>query len=185
MILSAPQSGAIHPEWRSPSSVGTGTPLLVKGRVVENGVSYLVGDLMSGRGGADPAIRTPDVFTFEREWTCAYPNNPATEATDISMETRLAIVYALEEILFDPYSVRSARISKANAFIDSNGDIVETICLSFNAKNRMGGYIGVSTTGFFVRSDGTLFQSIKDYMLHEECSDQAFVPFPELEAVGG
>lgn len=183
-VLSTPQSGAVHPDWKPPSYVGTGTPLLVKGRVVDSGVSYLTGDLMSGRGGVDPTIMTPDVFTLEQEWTCAYPKNPTTEASDISIETRSVVVRALEGILFDPYSVRSAKISIANSFADSNGNLVETICLSFNAKNRLGGYIGVSTMGFFVRTDGTLFQPIRDYMLQAECGHQTFVPFPELEALG-
>ena len=184
-VLSAPQSGAIHPDWKPPSRVGTGTPLFVKGRLVDRGVPYLAGDLMTSQGGVDPTDMTPDVFTLEKEWTCAYPKNPATVSSDNSAETRLSVVAALEGILFDPYSVRSAKISIANSFADSNGDLVETICLLFNAKNRMGGYTGVSKMGFYVRRDGTLFQPIKDYMLQAECGHQILVPFPELEALGG
>ena len=50
---------------------------------------------------------------------------------------------------FDPYSIRDASLSKPELgrFMFSGGWVV---CLRANAKNRLGGYTGVSDTVFFV-----------------------------------
>lgn len=64
---------------------------------------------------------------------------------------RLAIVEAAREILVDPYSIRDVAIS---SMYDIKGDGSQSVvCVKYNAKNRMGGYTGRTTTGIFI-ADG-------------------------------
>ena len=63
-------------------------------------------------------------------------------ATPPTPQLRAMIVDQARDYLIDPYSVRDAEISGVNDL----GDGVTSVCVRFNAKNRMGGYTGRQAT---------------------------------------
>ena len=65
----------------------------------------------------------------------------------------------LDEILFDPYSVKGLRItSPETGWYNSFGKISYGYRgkVSFNAKNRYGGYVGKRTYWYFIRNNKLL-----------------------------
>lgn len=79
---------------------------------------------------------------------------------------------------FDPYSIRSASISEPvqGHLLFQQGYIV---CVELNAKNRMGGYIGLQKTAYLLNRD-TVVQTMTKAPL---CNSPQlnFSPWPELE----
>ena len=89
---------------------------------------------------------------------------------------------------FDPYSIRDASISEPvwSRKGEPNGWLV---CLEANAKNRMGGYTGLSRTAYYVRIGGHLVGSETGDYGNYICTGRTltgmrtltFSPWPELE----
>jgi hypothetical protein len=81
---------------------------------------------------------------------------------------------------YDPYSIRSARLSYPNQghILFQQGWIV---CLEANSKNRMGGYTGLKRTGYLIRS-GLVLQVAENAQL---CNDPSvyYHDAPELENI--
>jgi hypothetical protein len=81
---------------------------------------------------------------------------------------------------FDPYSVRSASVSQPiqGHLFFQQGWIA---CLEANAKNRMGGYIGVQRTAYLLNR-GSVVQTMEKAPL---CNNPQvnFSPWPELEQI--
>ena len=77
---------------------------------------------------------------------------------------------------FDPYTVRDASISfpDRGRMYAAQGWIV---CVSANAKNRMGGYTGIHTTAYLL-NNGVVIDSDDS---PETCLHEKFEPFPEIE----
>lgn len=78
----------------------------------------------------------------------------------------------IHENFFDPYSVRDAGI--ATPKLRGNKWLV---CFRTNAKNRMGGYVGLSNSAFYVQ-DG---KAVEDFWgtAASGCANEVFEPFPE------
>lgn len=68
----------------------------------------------------------------------------------------------LQETLFDPYSVRDLEVTVPVEGTLWQGLLlgghlpVWTVCATFNAKNRFGGYTGRSTTVLFIRNNSVI-----------------------------
>jgi len=79
---------------------------------------------------------------------------------------------------FDPYSIRSVSVSQPiqGHLFFRQGWIV---CLESNAKNRMGGYIGLQRTAYLLNR-GNVVQTMEKAPL---CNDAqvSYSPWPELE----
>ena len=89
---------------------------------------------------------------------------------------------------FDPYSIRDAAISEPvrSHTGEPNGWLV---CLEANAKNRMGGYTGLSRTAYYVRAEGQVVGTETGDYGNYICTGRTltgmrtltFAPWPELE----
>ncbi|PHQ98055.1 MAG: hypothetical protein COB40_02040 [Marinosulfonomonas sp.] len=179
-ILSKPDLSAVYPKWAPPSRVGTGTPFRAYRREVHNGISFLFGNIHSSR---TSAILDENVVVIESEWTCDYPVSPRQIEGSEAL-AREALAKRLERHLFDPYSVRAARISEFQISSGPSDSEILSVCVEFNAKNRLGAYTGITMSGYVFRQDGTLFRSVEGWQLDELCRQVQFAPFPELEALG-
>ena len=84
---------------------------------------------------------------------------------------------------FDPYSIRNASIS--NPVLPRSGWYADgwLVCLEVNAKNRMGGYTGLSRTAYFLRLGQGVVRVVESEDGEYYCSDNriVFSPWPELE----
>jgi len=86
-------------------------------------------------------------------------------------------VSAARDYLVDPYSVRDAEISHV---VDASKDgKIQAVCVKFNSKNRMGGYVGRSALSVRVVNDKPV-SAVQDppgcYL-----PGMKYRPFPELE----
>lgn len=90
---------------------------------------------------------------------------------------RAAIVREARDYLVDPYSVRDAEIS---SLVDATADKkTQAVCVKFNSKNRMGGYVGRSAWSVRVQNDKPTMavQNAPGCLL----PGMKYFPFPELE----
>lgn len=77
---------------------------------------------------------------------------------------------------FDPYSIRSARISEPRSW----GKLI-LVCVEANAKNRLGGYTGIQPTVYeFINKELSTSFSNNVFLCP---SDITYRPFPDLEAI--
>ena len=188
IVFSAPDLADESPVWNSPSGIAPRL-FIADERVVHDGTSLLLGGIHYSRSGdasrpiSSLFIHEPNLMIVENEWNCGYVDSTQKyENADIKI--RNLIVAKLERILFDPYSVRAARISDIFIMHDGNHLEVLAVCLEFNAKNRVGAYTGISVSGFVFRSDGTLFRPTSEWRQIELCSSVNYDEFGELEALG-
>lgn len=91
---------------------------------------------------------------------------------------------------FDPYSVRDAEIAPPKpmdspAFIPTSIGIGGTfesawvICMRANAKNRMGGYVGLRETAIVVKADRVIHAYDEPMATSYICDGARYEPFPE------
>lgn len=88
--------------------------------------------------------------------------------------------YARSQFYFDPYSLRDVSISTTIGTDVSLYGPVQTVCVRANAKNRLGGYIGIKATQFSLR-EGRVVGAFQDRYGIGCGRDTTFEPFPELE----
>lgn len=152
------------------------TSLAVTGaRRDTTGRSYLLGKLWyRSEPISDKVIATP-----EDQWSCTgaamnYQPSDDTFATNV----RDAIAKSIKSRLKDPYSVRSTLIS--TVFRSARyPEAASLACAWFNAKNSMGGYVGISADAFLVSEHGQrIWTPIGEP--DELCGKPAGDPFPEL-----
>lgn len=94
----------------------------------------------------------------------------------------------LRKTLFDPYSVRDAEI--AEPAVKASIHLVDptpgwTICVRYNAKNRLGAYTGMTENALLVRGDRitiSLNELTRAAPTIGMCRDAKWAPFPELGA---
>jgi len=99
-------------------------------------------------------------------------------AAPLPSDYREQIIAKVRDTFFDPYSIRDASISQPIAGAAFAGP-VSTVCIRANAKNRMGGYIGLKQTSFTFR-DGKLTVADSEYAAMT-CGQAVYEPFPEIE----
>ena len=93
-------------------------------------------------------------------------------------EYRDIIKKHLQRTLFDPYSVRSASIS-----LPTQGHLLFRqgwiVCVEMNAKNRMGGYVGIQRTAYLLNR-GAIAQEMDMAPLCDG-NQLAYNKWPEME----
>lgn len=108
---------------------------------------------------------------------CAMPPQ-ATDPGPFPADYKAVLQRHLARSLFDPYSVRSASISwpEAGHLFFQAGWLV---CAEFNAKNRMGGYVGLQRTAYLLRENEVVRTMDKAPL----CNDvrMKYSPWPEAE----
>jgi hypothetical protein len=113
------------------------------------------------------AVISGCAVTPSREAIGPYPNN-----------SRAIIKAHVMRTYFDPYSIRSASVSQTieGHLYFQQGWLV---CLESNAKNRMGGYVGIQRTAYLINR-GSIVQTMEKAPL---CDDPQFFysPWSELE----
>ena len=89
----------------------------------------------------------------------------------------------LRNSLLDPYTVRDAEIAHPTlkpswVLGDPPGWVV---CWRANAKNRMGGYTGITESRVLIRNGRVVSSDDGDAPYY--CGNAVYEPFPELEAI--
>lgn len=85
---------------------------------------------------------------------------------------------------YDPYSLRDVAISKPTpgVFFVNQGYYV---CFQCNAKNRMGGYVGISRNAYLINSSGVILAFENAMRCNDGQPDAAMLePWPEMEMAG-
>jgi hypothetical protein len=92
---------------------------------------------------------------------------------------RQLIIEHVRQTYNDPYSIRDAAISAPIAGTSFFG-AVQSVCVRANAKNRMGGYIGLKANAITFR-EGRIVSFSEEYagMI---CDGAIYEPFPEIDA---
>lgn len=98
--------------------------------------------------------------------------------TDLPTDYRQQIVKQVRTTFFDPYSIRDAEISEPFP----NKSVI-AVCIKMNAKNRMGGYIGIKPTAYYFKNGGFAF-SETDFA-PVVCDKAKYGPFPEIDSAPG
>lgn len=109
----------------------------------------------------------------------------STPATTITLqEAKLAVLNARGDIWKDPYSIRDAKITQPYqcSAILFNPPIDACVCVEANAKNAMGGYVGVKKYAVLL-SGKRYMQSAPNDDGIRPCN--GLMPFPELEGKAG
>lgn len=105
------------------------------------------------------------------------PQSVADSQHPASASLKAEIVKQARDRVFDPYSIRDAEISNVVLFNPRNG--IKAVCVKFNSKNQLGGYVGRSATGISIRNGILLGATDGD----PRCLDPRlkYQRFPELE----
>ena len=86
------------------------------------------------------------------------------------------IAQELRSRLFDPYSVRDAGITAPKwGVVGPIYGEQHFVCVRFNAKNRLGGYVGVEHWTYAWNNGEKIAR--RTYIV---CPDMNYLPFPEL-----
>ena len=119
---------------------------------------------------------------------CASLDQPNMSLGTFPADYKITIRKEVLRSFVDPYSIRSVSISAPirSSMGEPNGWLV---CLEANAKNRMGGYTGLSRTAYYIRSGGEVVGSETGSYGNYICSGKtlsgmrtlAYSLWPELE----
>jgi hypothetical protein len=108
--------------------------------------------------------------------TCAAPPAPQQSAGPAPENYKAILKAHIEKSYFDPYSVRNVAVSKPTlGKIGSEPGWV--VCLQSNAKNRMGGYVGLKKDAYLIRN-GIIINSETEAPV---CEALQLEPWPEIE----
>jgi len=93
---------------------------------------------------------------------------------------KATIAAYVRENFFDPYSLRGVAIAtpKPGVLAYTSGWLV---CFQANAKNRMGGYVGLGNTGYLIKN-GKVEVAIKGA---SDCDNDVYWPWLEMDNRGG
>jgi hypothetical protein len=87
----------------------------------------------------------------------------------------------IKTTFFDPYSIRDVKITKPFPARSGFG-IAWGVCLTLNAKNRMGGYIGLDTDFYVIAGSQVEQQDRLVPFVGDQCAGQVAEPWPEMDA---
>ena len=119
---------------------------------------------------------------------CASLDQPNTSLGPFPTDFKTTIRKHVLRSFFDPYSIRDASISEPVGSRTGEPD-GWLVCLETNAKNRMGGYTGLSRTAYYVRLGGQVVGLETGDYGNYSCSGRTltgtrtltYSPWPELE----
>lgn len=155
-------------------NLGNSTLLDVAQVDVEDGVPYLVGRLYF----RSELIVDRDITSPEKDWACDY-GIYESDGGRVPDRVRDDIALTVKEILIDPYSIRSVRIGTVMRSVQSPHAASAT-CVWLNAKNAMGGYVGISSIAVFFDTDED-FAWIPASLSDDICmASKSVEAFPEL-----
>jgi hypothetical protein len=103
-------------------------------------------------------------------------NEPANSAGPYPNNYEEIIKKYLHDTLKDPYSIQKLKISKPVEKTVFAGALAEgTIpayasCVSYNAKNSYGGYIGVQSYTYYLRNDAVFINALGIAMVKDGCA---------------
>jgi hypothetical protein len=108
---------------------------------------------------------------------CVTPPPASPQNAGPAPENYKAILKAhIEKNYFDPYSLRNVAISKPTLG-KIGSDPGWLVCLQNNAKNRMGGYVGLKKDAYLIRN-GVVIGSEDGAQV---CETLQLEPWPEME----
>ena len=119
---------------------------------------------------------------------CVSTAQPGAETGPYPARYREMAKEYLRKSLFDPYSVRDAEIAEPT--VKSSFYLIDptpawTICVRYNAKNRMGAYAGMTENALLVRGDQVTI-SLNELTAPTRtagiCRDAKWATFQELGA---
>jgi hypothetical protein len=119
---------------------------------------------------------------------CASTSQPGADTGPYPARYRELAKDYLRRALVDPYSVRDAEI--AEPIVKASFYLIDpspawTICVRYNARNRMGAYAGMTEDALLVRGDKVTI-SLNELTTPTRtagiCSDAKWAPFKELGA---
>ncbi len=117
---------------------------------------------------------------------CVSTPQPTAETGPLPARYREMARDYLRKTLFDPYSVRDAEIAEPE--VKSSIYLIDpapgwTICVRYNARNRMGAYTGLKENALLVRGDRVTI-SLNELTTPAPtigmCRAAKWAPFPEL-----
>lgn len=118
---------------------------------------------------------------------CAAPS-PQSTTEPFPAEYRQMTREYLRRTLLDPYSIRDAEIATPevrHSFYLIDPSPGWTICVRYNAKNRMGAYAGLTENALLVRG-GRISISLNEITTPTReapgiCGEAKYGPFPEMD----
>lgn len=109
------------------------------------------------------------------------PEEAISSVGPMPLDYKAQIIANAKSNYFDPYSIRSAEISKpVPAKNELYGKYAWVVCVKANAKNRFGAYVGQQLDGY-VFQNGKITQ--KSGHPETYCDGKPFEAFPELESI--
>jgi len=108
------------------------------------------------------------IFTFHPEQAGPFPDN-----------YKEIIKGHIERTYFDPYSLRSVSITTPHEGVWGPRSGYR-VCVECNAKNRMGGYIGMSRQQYLI-ARGSVVVAADGYMICDQAPFNDYSPWPEME----
>lgn len=156
----------------------------IERQITRGGESWVVGPVFF-RGQQTYRNDKPfDAFVLrERKLSCYYELD-AMVPTKLTAQHRSAIAQAVRGGLVDPYSVREARIASLRSGpleVKQSDAALLLVCATFNARNRMGGYVGTTSMAFALREDGSLLKQVStEDETYAICAGAKSTPFSEL-----
>jgi hypothetical protein len=107
--------------------------------------------------------------------------NAIADATPATARDKESILSAARDVLYDPYSVRDAEISKVILWTDGFGQQTRWVCVKFNSKNALGGYTGRQQHLIYLTLNGELFGHNQDIFAQAHCNKMTYSRFHEAD----
>ena len=156
----------------------------IEQQVTRGGESWVVGGVFF-RG--EQSYRDGSPFSgfvlLERKLDCYYELGAMVPA-QLTTQHRSAIAKTVRGGLVDPYSVRESRIASLRSGpleAKQSDAALLLVCVTFNARNSLGGYVGTKSMAFALREDGSLLKQITtENEIDAICSGAESMPFSEL-----
>lgn len=108
------------------------------------------------------------------------------EARPATRAERAQIVAWARGFFADPYGLRSTTISEVQPLQGYRGAVIENgICVEANARNVVGGYVGIQPFVFVVTPAGVQYGAPRFPVTTSTCRVEGvtYAPFPELGAI--
>jgi len=112
---------------------------------------------------------------------CAGQQWDQSKAGPMPTDYKETVKQYVERTHFDPYSLRSVAITSPHpgGWMGQHG---YWLCFERNAKNRMGGYVGIKRSALLIRGH----EIVWDLDYNAKCNEIAYDlrPWPEMEMTG-
>ena len=153
-------------------------------QVTRGGESWVVGPVFF-RGEQSYRDGSPfSGFVLREQKLDCYYELEAMVPAQLTAQHRSAIAQTVRGGLVDPYSVREARIASLRSGpleAKQSDAALLLVCVTFNARNSFGGYVGTTSIAFALREDGSLLKQVStETETYAICAGAESMPFSEL-----